>query len=82
MMVEKKCKYHISLVRKRWYKETIQDITDLKLKLAQEPFIFAELQQQKQDSNSESYYKGESYMKDVQCPPKSDRKFSRSGYPS
>ena len=40
MTMDKAYKYHISLVRKRWYKETLQDNTSLDI--SKEPFVFAD----------------------------------------
>src|SRR4051812_48177348 len=39
MTMDKAYKYHISLVRKRWYKETLQDNPGLDI--SKEPFVFA-----------------------------------------
>jgi len=44
MVEDKRCKYHISLIPKRWYKETQQDVVT-----SDEPFIFAETQQRNLD---------------------------------
>ena len=44
MQVDKRCKYHISLVCRRWYKELSQD--DPNTDVREEPFLFARAQHQ------------------------------------
>src|SRR5947209_20094610 len=41
MMMDRRCKYHVSLVRRRWYKEAVQDDRDIDS--SQELFVFAKL---------------------------------------
>ena len=50
-------------MRKRWYKENIQDITDLDL--SKEPFAFTNLQRRRLDSKDNSTLIPQSYMKDI-----------------
>jgi hypothetical protein len=39
-MVDRRCKYHISLIKRRWFKEAFQESTNLDLN--KEPFVYAD----------------------------------------
>jgi hypothetical protein len=62
MMVDRRCKYHVSLVHRRWYKEVVQDDRDIDP--SQELFVFAENQKLNLDDNDRGP-RPESYMQDV-----------------
>jgi hypothetical protein len=62
MQVDKKCKYHISLVRRRWYKELAQD--DPNTDVREEPFLFARTQHQALDS-TDTMSVPDIYMADI-----------------
>lgn len=62
MKENKVCKYHISLIRKRWFKEDLQDNPDINLMT--EPFVFSETQKD-EIGNTESREVPKSYMEDI-----------------
>src|SRR5215469_18322523 len=61
MTVEKECKYHVSLIPTRWYKEELQNAT------TSEPFVFANtINQQLEAEDITEEPKLDTYMVDVQ----------------
>jgi hypothetical protein len=62
MQVNKRCKYHISLIRRRWYKEVMQD--DSNADVREEPFLFARTQHRTLD-NMDTTPVPDTYMEDV-----------------
>ena len=60
MQVDKRCRYHISLVRRRWYKELAQD--DPNTNVRELPFLFARTQAH---DSSENTSVPDTYMADI-----------------
>ncbi len=60
LMMDGKCKYHIALVRRRWYKEVLQDDSDLDP--SKEPFAYIGLIQKPVDADAPM---SDTYMKDI-----------------
>ncbi|KAG0247023.1 hypothetical protein BG011_002203, partial [Mortierella polycephala] len=63
MQVDSRCKYHITLIPKRWYKEELQDMTDLESSSV--PFLRAKTQKVHLDEGVTVDTPAASYMSDV-----------------